>query len=157
MSNDHRAWLTPSAHERLTAELAVLTGAAEPSDAGKYGFLVSEDKDAREARITRIQELLRDAVIGEAPPDDGIAEPGMVLTVRYGEEAETATFVLGVRDRADSDGLAVYSPESPLGRALVGAVQGEERSYTLPNGKSARVTLVSATPYGAEAAHSAGG
>lgn len=144
----NRTWLTPGTHERLTAELAVLIGMADPAKAEEYGFPISEDKDAREARVTRIQEILRDAVIGEAPRDDGVAEPGMVLTVRYGDDPEPETFLLGVRDRADSDGVSVYSPESPLGSALLGARPGEERSYTVPSGRAVRVTLVGAVPYG---------
>lgn len=146
MSNS--TWLTPGTHERLSAELAVLTGTADPSRAEEYGFPIPEDKDAREARVTRVQEILRDAVIGETPPDDGVAEPGMVLTVRYGDDPETESFLLGVRDRAASDGVSVYSPESPLGSALIGARAGEERSYTVPNGRTIRVTLVDAVPYG---------
>ncbi|MGW5875199.1 GreA/GreB family elongation factor [Nocardiopsis terrae] len=50
----------------------------------------------------------------------------MVVTVRYGDDPEPETFLLGVRDRADSDGIPVCSPDSPLGRALIGAAQGEE-------------------------------
>ncbi|MEU3015821.1 GreA/GreB family elongation factor [Nocardiopsis sp. NPDC007018] len=145
-------WLTPGTHQRLTAELAVLTGTADAATQEAHGFTRIEDKDAREVRVNRIQEILRDAVIGEAPPDDGIAEPGMVVTVRYGDDPDTETFLLGVRDRADSDGVPVCSPESPLGRAILGAEQGEERTYTAPNGRTLRVGLVRAVPYGSETA-----
>ncbi|MBJ7884542.1 transcription elongation factor GreA, partial [Bacillaceae bacterium HSR45] len=34
-----------------------------------------------EARIRQLESLLRNATVGEAPPDDGIVEPGMVVTV----------------------------------------------------------------------------
>jgi transcription elongation factor GreA len=148
----NRTWLTPGSHARLTAELAVLTGMADDRTREAHAFPVVQDKDAREARVNRIQEILKDAVIGEAPPDDGVAEPGMVVTVRYGDDPVTETFLLGVRDRADSDGVPVCSPESPLGRALIGAEQGEERTYTAPNGRSLSVSLVRAVPYGSEAA-----
>lgn len=148
----NRTWLTPGTHERLTTELAVLTGMADPEAKDAHGFPSIEDKDAREARVNRIQEILKDAVIGEAPPDDGVAEPGMIVTVRYGTDPDPETFLLGVRDRADSDGLPVCSPESPLGRALIGAAQGEERTYTAPNGRTLKVSLVRAVPYGSEAA-----
>jgi transcription elongation factor GreA len=144
----NRTWLTPGTHQRLTTELAVLTGTSAP---GTGGFPLIEDKDARETRVNRIQEILRDAVIGEAPPDDGIAEPGMVVTVRYGDDPDPETFLLGVRDRADSDGMPVCSTDSPLGQAILGAEQGEERTYTAPNGRTLRVSLVRAVPYGSEA------
>ncbi|MBE3002441.1 GreA/GreB family elongation factor [Nocardiopsis sp. HNM0947] len=139
-------WLTAATHDRLVRELAVLTGAPVPPETAAE-FEVPVDQERRDTRIARIQELLRDAVVGEAPPDDGVAEPGMVLTVRYGSEEEAETFLLGVRDRSDAEGITVYSPESPLGRALIGAREGEEREYTTPRGKTFAVTLVRAVPY----------
>ena len=41
----------------------------------------------------------------------------------------------------------MYSPNSPLGGALIDAKVGETRSYTVPNGNTVKVTLVSAEPY----------
>ena len=40
-------------------------------------------------RIRQLQELLLTAAVGAQPPDDGIAEPGMVLTVRYADQDDT--------------------------------------------------------------------
>lgn len=87
------------------------------------------------------------ATVGEDPPDDGIAEPGMVLTVRYDETGDTETFLLGVRG-AEHDDIEVYSLQSPLGAAIVGARPGERRTYTLPNGGELGVTLLKSVPYG---------
>ena len=53
-----------------------------------------------------------------------------------------------VEEGAEGD-LEVYSPESPLGRALLGAKEGETRSYELPSGASQKVTLIKAVPYNA--------
>jgi transcription elongation factor GreA len=72
----------------------------------------------------------------------------MVLTVRFDDECGTEVFLLGVRDGADLDGLEVCSPGSPVGAALLGARQGEERSYVDPTGGIRRVLLVRAVPYG---------
>jgi len=41
----------------------------------------------------------------------------------------------------------VYSPASPLGAALIDAKVGETHTYTVPSGKTVKVTLVSAEPY----------
>ena len=141
-----KTWLIRATHDRLVRELAVLTGGPVPDEVAAE-FEVPTDKDRKESRIARIQELLRDAVVGETPPDDGIAEPGMVLTVRHGSEDESESFLLGVRDGSDSEGITVYSPESPMGRALIGARVGEQRSYTTPRGKELTVTLEGAVPY----------
>lgn len=87
------------------------------------------------------------AVVGEDPPDDGIAEPGMVLTIRYDETGDTETFLLGVRGAEYGD-MDVYSNQSPLGAAIEGARPGERRTYTLPSGAALTVTLLEAVPYG---------
>lgn len=142
MTEAQRAWMTPETRERLEAELAELTERQTDVDADDW-----DERQARQARIHQIHELLADAVVGEDPPDDGIAEPGMVLTVRYDDTAEDETFLLGVRDD-DQSGIEVYSPQSPLGKAITGARPGEQRSYQVPSGATISVTLLDAVPYG---------
>ena len=94
-------------------------------------------------------------MVGEDPPDDGIAEPGMVLTVRYDDTGEIETFLLGVRGVEDAD-IDVYSVQSPLGSAIVGARPGEQRTYSIPSGANLPVTLLKAVPYGMHAPKSRG-
>src|ERR1700730_1632833 len=65
------------------------------------------------------------------PPDDGIAEPGMVLTVRYDETGETETFLLGVPG-AEAGDIEVYSMQSPLGTAIAGARAGQRTPILSP-------------------------
>lgn len=145
MTTPERVWLTRDAYERLSDELDTLLAQAGQADGSDDGAVEAR---RRAERIRQLRELLPHAVVGEAPPDDGIAEPGMVLTVRFDDDPETETFLLGVLDGTDSDELEVCSPESPLGQALIGASQGEERSYDVPSGRTVRVTLVRAVPYG---------
>lgn len=155
MTRTQSVWLTQAAYDRLQQELALLTGhrpvgpeesGAAPAEGPDLQYIL--DGAARQARIQKIQDLLGKAVVGEEPPDDGVAEPGMVLTVRYEDEEETDTFLLGVRDGAESGDLKVYSAHSPMGTALTGARQGEQRRYQAPNGRTVRVTLLKAEPYG---------
>ena len=47
---------------------------------------------------------------------------------------------------AGSD-LKVFSEKSPLGAAIMGAKQGDEVTYTAPNGKELSAKIISATPY----------
>lgn len=148
-STSSRHWLSPHAYAALREELARLlrnqhtTGNADRDD---HDSIVRSGH--RQARIREIQDLLREAVVGEDPPDDGIAEPGMVLTVRYEDENDTETFLLGLRHEAELGDIEVYSPDSPIGIALCGARRGEQRTYTVPNGDTVRVTLLDAAPYG---------
>ena len=102
---------------------------------------------AWEVRIQQIHDLLINAVVGEDPPDDGVAEPGMVVTVRYDATGDTDTFLLGVHGAEYAD-MAVYSIQSPLGAAIAGARPGERRIYGLAIGAAVAVTLLKAVPYG---------
>ncbi|MFI9450639.1 GreA/GreB family elongation factor [Amycolatopsis sp. NPDC052450] len=131
-------WLTPEAHARLVRELATLR---RPGTDDEIEHLLH-----RQARIRQIEDMLRGAVVGQDPPDDGIAEPGMVLTVEY-DDGDTETFLLGTRDEAGHGALEVYSPDSPLGRALHGAKPGDRREYRVPSGGAVGVTLLDAKPY----------
>ena len=70
------------------------------------------------------------------------------VAVVDGDESDTETFLIATRQEIISDGkLEVYSPNSPLGAALLNAKVGETRSYTVPSGSTVKVTLVSAEPY----------
>jgi transcription elongation factor GreA len=65
-----------------------------------------------------------------------------------GDDSDSETFLIGTREQGVNDGnLEVYSPNSPLGGALIDAKVGETRTYTVPNGNTVKVTLVSAEPY----------
>ena len=58
------------------------------------------------------------------------------------------TFLIATREEGTGEAkLEVYSPNSPLGGALINAKVGETREYNLPNGGTMKVTLVSAEPY----------
>ena len=148
MATTTRIWISPQAHERLHRELDTL----------RFLFsagMADEDTDANatavrrawERRIQQLNDLLINAVVGEDPPDDGVAEPGMVVTIRCNTTGDTETFLLGVHGAEYAD-MPVYSIESPLGAAIAGARPGERRTYRLPNGISLAVTLLKAMPYG---------
>ena len=118
MTSTEPVWMTREAYTRLKAELAALRSRPNievPEDFMDYDDNLVANYTARQARIRQIQDLLTNAVVGEDPPDDGIAEPGMVLTVRYDDTGEIETFLLGVRGVEDAD-IDVYSMQSPLGQ-----------------------------------------
>ncbi len=158
MTDTQQVWLTHEAHERLKHELAVLRAQRSGHSTGDE-TLGLRDRDTfddesfieqrdRDQRIRKIQDMLQHAVVGEEPPDDGVAEPGMVLTVRYGDDPVTETFLLAEREQGTDGDVEICSPRSPLGTALSGAKQGERRQYRLPRGQTMTVSLVRAVPYG---------
>ena len=152
-------WLTQEAYDRLSAELedakgprraeivAKIEAAREEGDLKENGgYHAAKDEQGKlEARIRQLTQLLRDAKVGEAPTSAGVAGPGMVVEVVYEGDDDPERFLIGSReDKAD---IPVYSANSPLGLALTGAKVGEKVTYTLPNGSSMTVELLSAEPY----------
>jgi transcription elongation factor GreA len=151
MAATQRVWISPQAYEGLHRELATLRrlSTASVNDDGDQNAAAVQR--SWQARIQQIHDLLINAVVGDDPPDDGVAEPGMVVTIRYDDTGDTETFLLGVRGAEYGD-VEVYSVQSPLGAAITGARVGQRCSYTLPSGVTLSVTLLSAVPYGIHSA-----
>ncbi len=162
--DDDVAWLTQEAFDQLKAELEHLMGPARSEmsrriDAARQegdlsenaGYHAAKEEQGRqEARIRQLQSLLQRAKVGPAPPDDGVVEPGMKVTIRFAGDTETEQFLLGSRELTTLDSsvtLDVYSPQSPLGRALNGRQVGDTASYEAPNGRTLTVEIVAAEPY----------
>jgi transcription elongation factor GreA len=160
---ENAVWLTTEAFDRLTAELASLKGpqraeiARRIADARDEGDLrenggyhaAREEQSKSEARILQLQDMLSRAQVGEAPSGHGVVEAGMKVSVTFAD-GDTETFLLGAREVLavdDSVNTAVYSPQSPLGTAILGKKPGEKASYTAPNGRTVEVEIVEAEPY----------
>ncbi|MDQ2796804.1 MAG: transcription elongation factor GreA [Actinomycetota bacterium] len=153
-------FLTQEAFDRLSKELEALIAnrpamAQEINDRREEGDLkenggyhaAREEQGKAEGRIVQLQSLLRAAKVGEAPVSDGVAGPGMLVSVRFDGDDEDETFLIGSREEADTAGVEVYSSASPLGQALTGAREGNTVEYETPTGKTIKVTLVTAHPF----------
>lgn len=147
MTGTRQVWLTRDGYARMKDELLRLVKE-------RAGEAPSNDEDfaaerrERDQRIRKLQEMLQDPTIGDLPPDDGVAEPGMVVTVAFADGGDEETFLLAEREDAVHPDVEICSPDSPLGRALVGAREGEVCQYEAPGRRSMTVTLVRAVPYG---------
>ncbi len=151
-------WLTQEAYDRLKAELARLedegrteiaeriAAARDEGDLKENGgyHAAREEQAKQEARIRELKEKLRNVQIG-TPPDDGVIEPGMVVTaVVAGDEM---VFLLGSREIAGTAEIDVFSPTSPLGAAISGRSVGDTVSYEAPNGSQIPVEIKAAKPF----------
>ncbi len=162
-SAQSKIWLTAEAHEKLQAELEHLKGPARQEiisrisaarDEGDLkengGYHAAKDDQGKlEGRIRQLEDMLRRAEVGETPPDDGIVEPGMVVTYKFvgDDDDEADTFLLGAREIEDVEhDLTAYSPQSPLGSAILGKKQGDHAHYEV-NGKELQVVILKAVPY----------
>jgi transcription elongation factor GreA len=154
-------WLTKASFARLTAELEDRRGprraeiverisaARDEGDLKENGayHAAKDEQGTNEARIRQLEELLATAST-QPSPDDQEVSAGKLVTYRYAGDDEEQ-FVLGAREIAeDHAGIEVYSPESPLGAALCGHRAGETVDFAQPNGKVAKIEIVSAVPYG---------
>ncbi|MFB8387144.1 GreA/GreB family elongation factor [Microbacterium sp. NPDC055910] len=128
-------WLTQDALNQLQQELDDLT----KSDVAD---------DVSSARIVELRGLIRRAQVGSMA-DDGLVEPGMRVTVEFESDNSQETFLLGARALLGPVGdMAVYSPESPLGQAIVGSHPGDRLTYRAPNGVNIAVKIIAAVPHG---------
>jgi transcription elongation factor GreA len=162
-SSEHDViWLTPEAYDKLQAELAALRGpirdeiiariasSREEGDLRENGgyHAAREEQGKAETRVRQLEDMLRRARVGETPPDDGVVEPGMVVTIRFEGDSDAETFLLGAREiQGASSDLQVYSPQSPLGAAIAGATKGDTVPFVAPNGRELKVHIIDAVPY----------
>ena len=149
-------WLTQEAYERLADELEYLLTIArsdiakriqearEEGDLKENGgyHAAKEEQGKIESRINRLEETLSSAQVGEAPKAHGIVEQGLVISVELnGTEKK---FLLGSAEISD-DKIEVYSPDSPIGSAIMGKKIGDKLDVFLPNGKVIQVKILDVT------------
>jgi transcription elongation factor GreA len=110
---------------------------------------IHEDHAVVDARIARLEDLLRTAtVVADAPGDDAVAI-GCVVEVEYRRTGRRARYRLsGIA--AAADGLSV-SARSPVGQALMGRRAGDVVSVELPAGRVEELRIVAIAPPVAEA------
>ena len=155
--------LTQAAYDRLRDELEQLIlvergeiakkiqEAREEGDLKENGgyHAAKEEQGKLEARINRLEGMLANAEIGSADSSDGIVKQGLLVTcLLNGSETE---FFLGSHEifegtkfeqQIEDGDLDVYSPDSPIGQAILGKKVNEEVGYTAPNGKTITVKVV---------------
>ncbi|HEX3621778.1 MAG TPA: transcription elongation factor GreA [Acidimicrobiales bacterium] len=145
MSETH---LSRDAYDRLLAELEDLTTrgrvdiAQTIETARELGDLkenadyhaARDDQGRMEARIRQLQSLIDNAVIVDGStgaPD--VVGAGSVVSLRYEGDDEADRYLVGSIEERRAD-VAVVSPASPLGQALLGHRQGDVVEYQAPGG-----------------------
>jgi transcription elongation factor GreA len=164
IEEDSVVWLTQDGYDQLKSELEHLKGPAraeitqrisEARDEGDLkengGYHAAKDEQGKiEARIRQLEDILRRARVGETPKKGGKVEPGMKVSIKFAGDDEVETFLLGSRELLALDAsvdIDVYSPQSPLGSAILGKKKGEKATYEAPNGKDVTVEIVGAEPF----------
>jgi len=147
MDRSKKTPLTQNAYDRLRAELAFLEGEAREKVIGDiataraHGDLsenaeyhaAKDQQGLQEARVRQLRQMIESAEIIEAL-DDGIVKPGTIVTIRYQGDDEPESYFYGLREEKQG-GYDVVTPDSPLGRALLGRTAGETVTATVPAGE----------------------
>jgi transcription elongation factor GreA len=152
-------WLTQEAYAKLRQEYDYLTGEGREIISKKIGaareegdlsenagyHAAREEQGQAELRIRRLKAILDAAQVGEVGQDNDVVRPGATITVAYdGDPDDTDTFLLGSREMlalGAAGDIAVYSPQSPIGTAILAGRIGDEVSYEAPNGRQISITI----------------
>jgi transcription elongation factor GreA len=147
-------WMTQESYDRLQAELTELSTAGREEIAKRIevareegdlkengGYHAAKDEQGKiEARIRQLTSLLREAEIGTPPESRGVVEAGTIITAEIA--GDQSRFLLGNREMAGESDLDVYSPQSPLGAAIMGLAVGDSTRFAAPNGREIEVRVV---------------
>jgi len=157
------ATLTLDAYNRLKAELEELTttGREHISErikvAREHGDIrenaeydaAKNEQGMMESRIRKVQAMLRDPEIVEAPVDADAVIPGMIVTVRplaEDEDEDEETYLLAEHAEERVKGARTVTTQSPLGSALLGKKTGDQVAIEAPGG-SFRYEIVAFEPH----------
>jgi transcription elongation factor GreA len=147
--------LSQKAYDRLKAEHDELTtvgrvdiarkieAARELGDLKENGdYHAAKDFQGQmEARIRQLAGMIENCEIVEAGESDTV-EPGVTVELRYEGDDDTDLYFYGsVEERGIEHDI--ISPQSPLGKALVGKKPGDKVDFESPTGAQLTVEVVS--------------
>ncbi len=145
--------LSRDAYERLQAEHHQLTtegrvkiaGLIEAARAlgdlkenGDY-HAAKDDQGKMESRIRQIEAMLENAEIVD-DVDNSTVGHGNTVGIKYEGDDDVEWYLLGsIEERRE--GVTIMSPDSPIGKALIGHKVGDTVAYEAPSGEL-RVEIV---------------
>jgi transcription elongation factor GreA len=142
--------LTRNTFDRLAAELddlktrgrvdiaRAIEAARALGDLSENGdYHAAKDSQGKmEARIRQLTATLEGAEIVDSASAGatGVVNTGAVVSLRYAGDDDVELFLIGsIEERRE--GVAVMSPNSPLGQALMGHAVGDTVTYDAPSGQ----------------------
>ena len=125
-------YLEGEGREKVIEEIARARGHGDLSENAEY-HAARDQQGMQEARIREIREKLEKAEIIQ-DDDDDVVKPGKLVTIRYEGDEATETYFIGTREEKRG-GREVLTPESPIGRLLIGRSPGETVVASVPAGE----------------------
>jgi transcription elongation factor GreA len=103
------------------------------SENGDY-HAAKDSQGKMESRIRQLEGLLSEVdIVDSDAVTTGEVSTGAVVSLRYVGDDDVERYLIGsIEERRE--GVAVVSPNSPLGQALMGKKEGDRVSYDAPSG-----------------------
>jgi len=156
-------WLSKGAFDKLTAELEHLKGPRRQEVVGAIsaardegdlkengGYHAAREEQGRlEGEIAKLEQVLTRADT-TVPSDDDVVSPGKVVTYKFegDDDDEAETFLLAsIEMKPYAGDLDVFSPQAPIGAALIGAKVGDTVEFEGPTGRAIKVQVLKAVPF----------
>ena len=148
MHKDDPQYLSPEKYKELEAELLELKSVKRKEIAEALEFAKSlgdlsenaeyqearENQAAIEDRISKLENIMKHAVMIAGDHHGGIVELGSHISVRKNGEKEIMKFaIVGSEEANVTQGK--ISNDSPLGKALIGKKKGDDVTVATPKGK----------------------
>ena len=142
--------LKSDGREKIAERLLHARELGDISENAEYDAAKNE-QGMMESRIRKLEAMLRDPDIVEAPASAEAVMAGMLVTIRPldDDDPEDETYLLADSGEERAEGVRTITTTSPLGSALVGAKEGDEIGYEAPGG-SFRYRVVGFKPAGAD-------
>lgn len=129
---DELAYLESEGRQEVIDAIATARAHGDLSENAEY-HAAKDQQGMQEARVRQLREMIENAEIitGDG---DGTVKPGKLVTIRYEGDDEPETYMLGLREEKGGE-HEVLTPDSPIGKALLGHRSGETVVATVPAGE----------------------
>jgi transcription elongation factor GreA len=140
--------LTTTGRERITEKIKHARELGDLSENAEY-HAAKDEQGLMESKIRKLQHMMRDPEIVEAPEHSDEVAPGMLVTIRPvgdDDEDDDETYLLAEHAEEKAPGARTVTTTSPLGAALLGASEEQEIAYEAPAG-TIRYVVVGFEPF----------
>jgi transcription elongation factor GreA len=140
--------LTTTGRERITEKIKHARELGDLSENAEY-HAAKDEQGLMEAKIRKLQHMMRDPEIVEAPEHSDEVAPGMLVTIRPvgdDDEEDDETYLLAEHAEEKAPGARTVTTTSPLGAALLGSSEEQEIAYEAPAG-TIRYVVVGFEPF----------
>ena len=125
-------FLEGEGRQKIIEEIATARSHGDLSENAEY-HAAREQQGLQESRVRQIRAMLENAEIIEAD-DDATVKPGKLVTIKWQGDDELETYLLGLREEKGGE-HDVLTPDSPIGKSLVGRTAGDKVVARVPAGE----------------------